>query len=60
MSHARDHYVNHTRENHKGNPHLEPRYYLDYLPYNFQKVEKKHGVEQVRSADGRRNGAFTQ
>ena len=40
MSHARDRYVNSTRENHKGNPHLEPRYYLDYLPYNFQKVIK--------------------
>ena len=38
--HARDRYVNRTQENHRGNPHLEPRYYLDYLPYNFQKVEK--------------------
>jgi hypothetical protein len=37
MSHARDRYVKRTRENHRGNPHLEPRYYLDYLPYNFQK-----------------------
>ena len=41
MSHARDRYVNHTRENHRWNPHLEPRYYLDFLPYNFQKVKKK-------------------
>ena len=40
MSHARDRYVNRTRENHRGNPHLEPRYYLDFLPYNFQKVKK--------------------
>jgi hypothetical protein len=40
MSHDRDRYVNRTRENHRGNPRLEPRYYLDYLPYNFQKVKK--------------------
>jgi hypothetical protein len=53
MSHARDRYVNCTRENHRGNPHLEPRYYLDYLYL-------QHGFEQVRSADGRRNGAFAQ
>ena len=52
MSHARDRYVKRTRENHRGNPHLEPRYYLDYLPL-------QHGFEQVRSADGR-NGAFAQ
>ena len=25
---------------HARKPHLEPRYYLDYLPYNFQKVKK--------------------
>ena len=38
MSHARDRYVNRTLEHHRGNPHLEPRYYLDYLPYLFQKI----------------------
>ena len=26
----------------------------------FRKKKKKHGVDQVRSADGRRNGAFAQ
>ena len=40
MSHARDRYVNRTQENHRWNPHLEPRYYLDFLPYKFQKVKK--------------------
>ena len=29
-----------AREKTRGNPHLEHRYYLDYLPYNFQKVKK--------------------
>ena len=29
-----------ARDKSRGDPHLEPRYYLDYLPYNFQKVKK--------------------
>jgi hypothetical protein len=29
-------------------------------PLQFSESKKKHGVEQVRSADGRRNGAFAQ
>jgi hypothetical protein len=57
MSHARDRYVNRTQENHRGNPHLEHRYYLDYLPYNFQKVRK---TWRRAGTFGRRNGAFAQ
>ena len=29
-------------------------------PLQFSESKKKHGVEQVHSADGRRNGAFAQ
>ena len=52
MSHARDRYVNRTRENRRGNPQLEPRYYLDYLPYNFQKVKKNMAsIRYVRQTE---------
>jgi hypothetical protein len=31
-----------------------------FSPLQFSESKKKHGVEQVRSTDGRRNEAFAQ
>jgi hypothetical protein len=55
MSHARDRYVNAREKTPFGASLL-----FGLSPLQFSESKKKHGVEQVRSADGRRNGAFAQ
>ena len=50
MSHARDRYVNRTRENQRESP-FRASLSFGLSPLQFSKSKKKHGVEQVRSEE---------